>query len=73
MTDNKFWIAFWVSAFATIIAIGLMISNYNLASMPLQQKRIISEHNLKLACIQRGGNWQSTDHDNQAPYSCAMR
>jgi hypothetical protein len=72
-STDRLWATFWVSGFAVAIAIVLCLYSYSIASIPLTQKRIVSEHNLKMACISRNGTWGSTDNDGNPPYSCKMR
>jgi hypothetical protein len=72
-SDEKFWITIWGMIATTAIIIVVAMYSYSVQVMPVTRMRVISEHNLKLSCIQHGGNWEATDHDNQSPYSCKTK
>lgn len=65
---------FLLCALAAIIGLGLILSNCSMKqtemNRPAEMARIVSEHNLQMACIKSRGVWLSADDDSRPPYSC---
>lgn len=70
--DNRFWLMFWFMAATFILGLvfvmGTVINPPEVRKLELQQT-----YQLKMACIQHGGNWGATYNDNREPYSCKMK
>ncbi|RZK45059.1 MAG: hypothetical protein EOO61_01415 [Hymenobacter sp.] len=72
-SNDRFWAIFWVAGFAFLTSIVLCFYAYGIQSMPITMQRQQQDHQLKMTCIAKGGNWGSTDNDNHPPYSCKIR